>query len=71
MEEHQERVIMEQADLNVKIVKLAAFLKSEQSTKLPVVECERLSRQLRIMREYSAVLGERIAAFMREGTTGA
>jgi hypothetical protein len=61
MKEYQERVVNEQNALDEKIGKLTEFLAHPQTKCL--IELERLERQLRIMKEYSAVLGERIQNF--------
>jgi hypothetical protein len=60
---HQERVIAEKAELDVRGNKLDQFILSETFRTLPPDEQERLKRQLEIMGKYSEVLGERIAAF--------
>jgi len=60
---YQARVVQEKQELDDKIEKLDNFLLSELFQKLPDAEQERLDRQLSIMKDYSAVLGERIAAF--------
>lgn len=62
---HQQRVLDEKAELDVKISKLADFAKAENAVfqGLPNAEAGRLIYQLSVMREYSKVLGERIAAF--------
>jgi hypothetical protein len=61
MKDYQERVVNEQNALDEKIEKLTEFLATPRTTCL--IELERLDRQLRIMREYSRVLGERITNF--------
>lgn len=64
MQPYQERVVEEKADLDSKIEKLAFFLAGEKAQNLPPGENPRMTRQLAAMREYSAVLGERIACFV-------
>lgn len=63
MEPHQERVIAEKAELDARLKKLRAFIASDAFESLPIEEAQRLARQASIMLNYSAVLGERIAAF--------
>lgn len=63
MEAYQERVIAEQEQLDERATKLEQFIQSAQFSSLPPAEQGRLKRQLKIMGEYSQVLGERIAAF--------
>jgi hypothetical protein len=60
---HQERVVIEKAELDEKLEKLNAFGRGELFATLPPEEQERLQRQSKIMDQYSVVLGERIAAF--------
>jgi hypothetical protein len=57
----QERVISEKAELDARINKLFQFLADQ--TPVSREEQDRLSKQLRIMDEYSAVLNERILNF--------
>lgn len=65
MAPHQERVVTEKAELDEKLAKLNAFTTTLNATfaGLQPAEQERLIRQRGIMAQYSAVLGERIAAF--------
>lgn len=60
---HQQRVVMEKAELDERRVKLGAFKNTNLFASLPWQEQERLNTQSHIMTMYSAVLGERIAAF--------
>lgn len=65
---HQQRVVDEKAELDVKIGALAAFIDTFDKgfsifAGLPEPERQRLYAQHRVMVEYSAILGERIAAF--------
>ena len=60
----QQRVVDEKNALDEKYNALTPFIGSSPIyAGLPAEEQERLTRQHRIMGEYSAVLGERIAAF--------
>ena len=63
IEPHQNRVIEEKADLDLKREKLGQFKNTATFYRLPWQEQERLNTQAHIMTMYSAVLGERIAAF--------
>lgn len=57
---YQQRVIDERESLQEKVEKLALFVNSPACLDLANAERVRLDRQLRLMREYSAVLAERI-----------
>ena len=64
----QQRVVYEKAELDEKITKLAAFIETFSAPfsvfgALPEPERYRLYAQHRAMVAYSAILGERIAAF--------
>lgn len=61
---HQIRVIGEKAELDYKRKKLREFTKSPFFAKVDADERNRLSRQLLIMDDYSAVLGDRIRNFL-------
>ncbi len=63
MEPHQERVVAEQNELNIKIGKLRIFLDGMTFQALASAEREWLRRQLDVMTAYSSILGERIEAF--------
>lgn len=63
MESYQRRVIDEKLELDERREKLGAFKNTDLFSKLPWQEQERLNTQAHIMTMYSAVLGERIAAF--------
>jgi hypothetical protein len=63
VEPFQERVVLEQAALEDKLVGLQLFIEGEIYAGLPIEEKERLHRQELHMREYNAVLIERIQAF--------
>ena len=60
---HQERVVIERAELDENITKLSAFLNDEVRTAIPMDEEVRLRNQLYIMMVYSSILDERIASF--------
>ncbi len=60
---HQQRVIEEKAELDTKLGNLIPFLSSDACHGLPFDERGRLHRQSEVMREYSSILGERVAAF--------
>lgn len=63
LQPHQQRVVAEKAELDEKLNKLLAFHGTETFNALPEEEQDRLIRQSVVMTDYSAVLGERIAAF--------
>ena len=63
MQVHQERVVQEKAELDEKLERLLAFLKGSIVKSLNGDEQYRLSKQAALMKEYSDVLAERIAAF--------
>ena len=63
MEPHQERVIEERNQLDVKRMKLRAFIGGTVWRGLPEAEQSRLNRQLEAMTLYSDILAERINAF--------
>jgi hypothetical protein len=67
MEAHQERVMTERRELDDKIEKLDTFRHGSIYPTLSSEERDRLTRQYCHMKDYSNVLGERIAAFL--GTT--
>jgi hypothetical protein len=63
MEQFQERVVIEKHELDVKVDRLKGFVASTKFVTIPISEQKRMSKQLSIMQDYSAVLGERISAF--------
>ncbi len=63
LEPHQQRVVDEKRELDERIAKLHAFQSNPIFKSLPPAEIGRLYRQENAMREYSAVLAERIQAF--------
>lgn len=64
MADWQVRVIEEKRELDVKIAALRASLANRTFTiRLPLDELTRLKDQQHHMAQYSAILGERIAAF--------
>jgi hypothetical protein len=63
LQPHQQRVVDEKRELDEKREKLGAFKHTIVFEKLPWQEQERLNTQAHIMTMYSAILGERIAAF--------
>lgn len=60
---HEERVVAEKAELDDRLAKLDAFGRTPLFASLPADEQGRLNRQHALMEQYSAVLGERIAAY--------
>jgi hypothetical protein len=63
LQPHQQRVVTEKAELDEKLAKLLAFFQTPIFAGLSEAEQTRLRNQARFMDGYSAVLGERIAAF--------
>lgn len=65
MAPHQERVVNEKTELDEKLTKLTAFTTMQNAiyAALPREEQARLIQQREVMREYSEILGQRIAAF--------
>ncbi len=63
MEDYQERVVTEKAELDKKMKGLFAFLGSKPFLNLAGDEQERLMQQYSAMKRYSDILGERIEAF--------
>jgi hypothetical protein len=63
MEAYRQRVVDEKRELDDKLEKLGAFLKTTSFDALPTAEQRRLWLQQIFMQLYSTVLGERIAAF--------
>lgn len=60
---HQQRVVVERAELEDRLDKLSDFLATPIFDSLPEAEQERLVRQSGVMVQLSDVLAERIAAF--------
>lgn len=60
---HQQRVLDERADLVGRLDKLTLFFDTPTFTSLDAAEQSRLHYQAVAMKEYAAVLAERIAAF--------
>ena len=61
---HQQRVLDEKQDLDIRITKLDEFiLRNALFRQLDPDEQSRMRRQLDVMRELSVILGERISAF--------
>jgi len=63
MQPHQQRVVDELTELEIKSSKLAPFIGSEIYKGLSIEEQDRLKKQLEIMSQYAYILKERIAAF--------
>ena len=61
---HQQRVLDEKQDLDLRIARLDEFMRRNPAfTTLDAPERDRLEIQLDLMRDYSGILGERIANF--------
>ncbi len=63
MQPHQQRVVTEKEELDVKIAALDGFIGGDIFAGLDNGEQDRLVRQYKHMAQYSAVLGERISNF--------
>lgn len=63
LQPHQQRVVTEKADIDERLGRLLAFFQTPTFEGLPETERSRLRNQARLLDGYSAVLGERIAAF--------
>jgi len=61
LEDYQQRVADEKAELDVKLEKLRTFLAKD--VEIASDELTRLKRQEEVMTEYSKILGERIESF--------
>lgn len=65
MKLHEQRVIDEKTELDIKLEKLKAFPETSIFKALPADERDRLGKQAMAMQDYSDILAERIAAFPR------
>jgi hypothetical protein len=65
MKPHEQRVVLEQQDLEEKIQKLDAFALTDVFKMLPVEDRCLLTKQASVMREYSAILIDRINRFVK------
>lgn len=66
MEAHEERVIEEKKELDIKITKLDAFCHNADNVtykSLAIKDQDLLEQQFTIMQQYSLILGQRIARF--------
>ena len=63
MQDFQQRVIDEHAELNDRLNKLINFFGTETFAGLPVAEKRRLDQQVMAMEMYERVLSSRILAF--------
>ena len=63
LQPHQQRVVDERTELDIKREKLTAFYSTAVFHGLPEIEQSRLLRQGVAMRTYSEILGERIEAW--------
>ena len=67
LQPHQQRVVDEKTELDVRREKLGEFKNGTVFPRLPWQEQERLNTQAHLMTMLSAVLGARIAAFAAAG----
>jgi len=71
MQAHQQRVVDEKKQLDERLEKLLIFIDAGAGkifSGLPDEERQRLTTQARIMKEYSDVLADRIAAFPKDSS---
>lgn len=66
LQPYQQRVVDEKTELDERLRKLSEALNSNLSQRVTPEEFSRLCNQERVMREYSEILGQRIAAFGQE-----
>lgn len=66
MEAYQKRVVEEKQRVDSDLAKLLRFLEGEGVVNVAPGELGRMQRQASIMKQYSGVLGERIAAFPKD-----
>lgn len=60
LQDYQMRVIEEKSELDDKIYKLKAFIGSDKSSEIDLVEFNLLIDQYKVMLEYSSILNKRI-----------
>lgn len=60
MSDFKSRLLTEKSELDEKIEKLSAFLKSDKITSIDPLQQTLLNKQLPLMQSYSEVLGQRI-----------
>ena len=60
MKDWQEKAVIEKAELDAKLERLANYIKSGEFSLLGEADQELLRRQLDAMEDYSEVLGERL-----------
>lgn len=68
---YQQRVVEEKEDLDEKLDALHAFQDGPLFPRLTSAEQARMNLQAHYMARYSEILGERIAAFQRDGEAAA
>ena len=64
LQPHQQRVVDERRELDERRQKLSEFIRGDVYLSLPVQERSLLRKQAKVMRQYSDLLGERIAVFI-------
>lgn len=63
IQEHQQRVITEYAELHERTLKLGNFFGTKEFADLDKAEQDRLNRQWQIMQQLGLVLSEQISTF--------
>lgn len=67
IEPHELRVIEEKSDLDVRLAKLKAFLKTETCLNMPFDDRCLLVQQAMVMGQYAHILNARIERFTTKG----
>lgn len=67
LEAYQQRVVDEKQELDSKLDKLRAFLKTDTALGMPFLDRNLMVEQERVMTKYSDVLAERINRFFERG----
>lgn len=66
MKDHEQRVVHEKHELDERIGKLEKFIVTPTCLSLTFAERTLLADQLRVMKEYSSILGQRISLFPKD-----
>lgn len=61
LQPHEQRVVEEKAELDTRLAKPEAFLRSAKAVKLRIDDHALLSSQQMVMTQLSSILGQRIA----------
>mgnify|MGYP000844660254 CR=1 FL=1 len=66
MKPYQERVLIEQQELDVKLTRLNDFITSDSFCSVPTIEQDMMKDQLIAMQVYSRILADRIDGFNKQ-----